>query len=88
MGFDQSDRAQGPIYILNPIATSHWPIHIIYPPRVQYSCGYVYTDLSLLFLLQTHILDRMAWLVFLRSSVTHRLKTAEKFRKQGINIEV
>lgn len=40
---------------------------------------------SLLFS-QTHILDRMAWLVFLRSSVNHRLKTAEKFRKQGINL--
>jgi len=32
---------------------------------------------------KTHILDRMAWLVFLRSSVNHRLKTAEKFRKQA-----
>lgn len=32
---------------------------------------------------QTHILDRMAWIVFLRSSVKHRQRTAEEFKKEA-----
>ena len=35
-------------------------------------------------ILQTHVLDRMAWLVFLRSSVKRRQRTVEKFRKEGM----
>lgn len=32
---------------------------------------------------KTHVLDRMAWLVFLRSSVKRRQRTVEKFRKEA-----
>ncbi|XP_022780018.1 neuronal acetylcholine receptor subunit alpha-9-like isoform X2 [Stylophora pistillata] len=32
---------------------------------------------------KTHILDRMAWIVFLRSSVKHRQRTAEEFKKEA-----